>query len=323
MANKWLTLDELADYLQMSRTKLYQLARQNRIPASKIGSQWRFDRETIDQWVADSRQHRSYVHGYSPDENARLYDQAQTLVELLHHDTLFEPGSRVLEAGCGVGAQTITLAGKNPQSQLVSIDISKSSLGQAEQTIRHAGLINVQFQQADIFNLPFLESDFDHVFLCFVLEHLPEPEKALQHLIHVLKPGGTITMIEGDHGSTFFYPESDYARRAIQALVDLQASSGGNALIGRELFPMLTRLGLKQVRVSPRMVYVDNSKPQLVDGFTRKTFSAMIANVRREVLEHNLMSAEDFDRGVTDLYRTSEEDGVFCYTFFKASGLKG
>ncbi len=51
-----------------------------------------------------------YVHGYDPRENIRLQDQASTLVQLLHSDTIYPAGSKVLEAGCGVGAQTITLA---------------------------------------------------------------------------------------------------------------------------------------------------------------------------------------------------------------------
>ena len=44
----------------------------------------------------------AYVHGYHPRENERLQDQAGTLVELLHSDTSYPPGSVVLEAGCGV-----------------------------------------------------------------------------------------------------------------------------------------------------------------------------------------------------------------------------
>ena len=47
-----------------------------------------------------------YVHGYSARESERLADQAQTLTELLHHDTHYPAGSRVLEVGCGIGAQT-------------------------------------------------------------------------------------------------------------------------------------------------------------------------------------------------------------------------
>jgi len=51
--DKWLTIDELAGYIMMSRTKLYGMAPRGEVPASKIGSQWRFDREEIDQWMKE------------------------------------------------------------------------------------------------------------------------------------------------------------------------------------------------------------------------------------------------------------------------------
>ena len=49
--DKWLTIDELVTYLKMGRTKLYSMAQQGDIPGSKIGKQWRFDREEIDEWI--------------------------------------------------------------------------------------------------------------------------------------------------------------------------------------------------------------------------------------------------------------------------------
>jgi SAM-dependent methyltransferase len=219
---------------------------------------------------------KAYVHGYDPQEHVRLQDQAMTLVDLLHSDTAYPAGSRVLEAGCGVGAQTVTLAKNSPGASIVSVDISADSVSQAEQKIREAVLTNVCFQQADIFHLPFPAQSFDHVFVCFVLEHLKEPLAALQKLKTCLRPGGTITVIEGDHGSAYFYPDSDAAHAAIDSQVELQSRAGGNALIGRSLYPLLVTAGYAEVRVSPRMVYVDSSKPELVDGFTKKTFTAMI-----------------------------------------------
>jgi len=114
----------------------------------------------------------SYVHGYDPSEGVRLRDQAATLAELIHDDTVFPPGSRVLEAGCGVGAQTLIMAAQNPDVQFVSVDLSPASVEQARATATAAGLRNVEFQPADIFHLPFAPRSFDHVVLCFVLEHL-------------------------------------------------------------------------------------------------------------------------------------------------------
>ena len=260
---------------------------------------------------------QTYVHGYDERENQRLRDQAGTLVELLHADTAYPRGSTVLEAGCGVGAQTITLAQRSPGARFTSIDVSADSIAEARRRVDRAGLTNVEFRRADIFALPFEAGSFDHVFVCFVLEHLARPVGALSILKRLLRPGGTITVIEGDHGSTYFHPDSPAAHDAIRCQVELQRAAGGNALIGRRLYPLLVEAGFEAVRVSPRMVYVDASRPELVDGFTRKTFTAMIEGIREPALAAGLIEPERFDAGVRALHRTTEADGVFCYTFFK------
>ena len=264
----------------------------------------------------------TYVHGYHPRENERLQDQAGTLVDLLHSDTAYRGGSTVLEVGCGVGAQTVTLARRSPDARFISIDVSADSIAEARRRTDRAGVTNVEFRQADIFDLPFTSESFDHVFVCFVLEHLSRPAEALAILKRLLKVGGTITVIEGDHGSAYFHPDSPSAQAAIECLVEMQRRAGGNALIGRQLYPLMVEAGFDAVRVSPRMVYVDSSRPDLVNGFTRKTFTAMIEVVREPAITAGLIEPAAFDQGIQDLYRTSEADGVFCYTFFKGVGEK-
>lgn len=265
---------------------------------------------------------KRYVHGYDLRENIRLQDQALTLVELLHSDTIYPAGSKVLEAGCGVGAQTITLAENSPEAQITSVDISDNSVITARMNTEAAGITNVKFQQGDIFHLTFEPNSFDHIFVCFVLEHLPDPVKALNILKNYLKIGGTITVIEGDHGSTYFFPDGESAHKAISCQVELQKRSGGNANIGREIYPLLKMAGFGAIRVSPRMVYVDASRPELVDGFTKKTFTAMIEGIRESALAAGLVDQATFDKGIEELYRTTESDGVFCYTFFKGVATK-
>ena len=260
---------------------------------------------------------KDYVHGYSEREDQRLRDQSQTLAELLHHETLYPKGSHVLEAGCGVGAQTAILAKQSPSAQFTSVDVSPDSLRAAEAAVRRAGFNNVKFQVADIFQLPFPAASFDHVFVCFVLEHLKEPLKALQHLKTVLKPGGTLTVIEGDHGSTFFHPHSAAAWRTIQCLIDVQAAAGGDALIGRRLYPLLREAGFGLITVSPRFVYVDSSRPEWVEGFTRNTYIAMVEGVRERALAAGLIERPAWEEGVADLKASAGPDGTFCYTFFK------
>ena len=263
-----------------------------------------------------------YVHGYDPRESRRLQNQAQTLESILHEDVRYPAGSRVLEAGCGVGAQTVTLAINSPDALITAIDISSDSVAQAKQRLHEFNITNVQVERADIMNLTYTSESFDHIFLCFVLEHLSRPVSMLDKLRHYLKPEGTLTVIEGDHGSAYFYPDSKYAQKAINSQIELQKRAGGNANIGRELYPLLHQAGFSRISIDPKNIYVDDSKPELITGFTRNTFTAMIEGIRKTAIANSLLSPEDFDQGIKDLYKTAEPGGVFNYTFFKGVAVK-
>jgi SAM-dependent methyltransferase len=265
---------------------------------------------------------KDYVHGYSERESKRLFDQARTLDDLLHCDTIFPENTQVLEAGCGVGSQTKIIAPKNPMCHFTSIDISETSLRKAKSLIQSLNIKNVEFKAGNIFDLDFESESFDHIFVCFVLEHLSNPVLALRNLKNVLKKDGSITVIEGDHGSAYFYPDSKFAQSAINCQVELQARHGGNANIGREIYPLLCKAGFSECMVSPRMVYVDASRPNLVEGFIKNTFTAMIEGVEKDALQNTLITKQEWDQGINDLYRTTEQDGVFCYTFFKGIAIK-
>ncbi|MYT31955.1 MULTISPECIES: methyltransferase domain-containing protein [unclassified Streptomyces] len=267
----------------------------------------------------------AYVHGYSDQEARRLGDQADTLAQLLHAGTAYPAGSHVLEVGCGVGAQTVHLVGNSPGARIAALDRSASSLDQARAHLAahapHASA-HVTWHRADLHQLHFPDASFDHVFLCFVLEHLSDPVRALTELRRVLRPGGTLTAIEGDHGTVVFHPDSPAARRVIGHQVRLQAAAGGNALLGRQLHPLLRAAGFEDVAVRPRTVYADASRPGLVHGFTLRTFIAMIESVRDEALAAGLTTPAEWDRGIADLRRAAEPGGSFHYTFFKALAVQ-
>ncbi len=263
-----------------------------------------------------------YVHGYSEEEANRLKDQASTLANLMHNDTKYPAGSKVLEAGCGVGAQTIMLAKNNPNAQITSIDISEDSINHAKDLVEENGFSNVEFETADLFDLPFEDESFDHIFVCFVLEHLQDPVAALKSLKRVLKKDGSITVIEGDHGSCYFYPESEEAVKAWECLIECQKRFDCNPMIGREIYPLLMNSGFKNIHVRPKIVYVDSSKPDLVEGFNKKTIIAMVEGIKDQALDLGLVDAESWEKGIKDLYKTTEPDGVFFYNFFKGIGIK-
>ena len=263
----------------------------------------------------------SYVHGYSVREAQRLEDQAASVRELIHHDTVYPPGAHVLEVACGVGAQTETVAGRSPKSHFISFDVVLDSVRQAAVRVRNRRLTNVHLLAADLFALPFGPATFEHLFISYVLEHMADPLCTLSAVKGALKPGGTIIVVEGDHGSCYFSPRHPAAQRAWECLIQVQAALGGDSLVGRRLYPLLRSAGFEDVVVSPRMVYADASHPDRMDRFVAKTIVPMVEGVEARALRDGLMTRSEWDAGLEHLRSIATSDGgTFCYTFFKATG---
>ena len=199
-----------------------------------------------------------YVHGYSDRERSRLRDQANTLAEILHHDTLYPAGSLVLEAGCGVGAQTIILAENSPGARITSVGHLAGLVEKARALAARSGVTNVTFQAADIFRLPFGDETFDHVFVCFVLEHRRAGRRAGCAETGA-EDGRHDHRDRGDHGSCYFHPESTEARS--HPVPDRPAERCGRELADRP--GTVPRPGSGRLPRGPglaTMVYVDDSR---------------------------------------------------------------
>lgn len=52
-SEKVMTIEELAEYLKVSRSTLYKLAQEGKVPGQKVGRHWRFHRDIIDTWLAE------------------------------------------------------------------------------------------------------------------------------------------------------------------------------------------------------------------------------------------------------------------------------
>ena len=251
-------------------------------------------------------------------ESERLDDQAGTLVELLHHDTAYPAGSRVLEAGCGVGAQTVTLAARSPGARITS----DRRLGRVAGRRRATGSPRARtstFQQADIFDLPFAAASFDHVFVCFVLEHLREPVEALAAL-RDRAPAGRHDHRDRGRPRLGLLPPRQRRGGRRDRLPGRAAGPGRRRRADRP--PAVPAAGRRRVRrrraSSPRWSTSTASRPALIEAFTRKHVHRDGRGRARAALAAGLLTPERFDAGVAALERTATPQGTFNYTFFKA-----
>jgi SAM-dependent methyltransferase len=97
------------------------------------------------------------------------------------------PGSRVLDVGCGTGAGTAAAAARGARA--TGIDLAAGMLDVARR--RHPEL---RFVAGDAEELPFADGEFDAVVAAFVLNHLPDPDRAIAELARVLAPGGRVAV---------------------------------------------------------------------------------------------------------------------------------
>ena len=129
------------------------------------------------------------------DKVSPLYDLFETVYNgKVYNGTgekvaeLTDPSDIVLECACGTGAITQYIAQKC--KKLLATDYSIGMLRQASKKCRKYE--NVSFRKADITDLRCPDNRFDQVVAGNVIHLLPEPEKALNELVRVVKPGGKI-----------------------------------------------------------------------------------------------------------------------------------
>src|SRR5690606_38591092 len=104
----------------------------------------------------------------------------------------------ILELGCGVGAQSEILLRRFPTLQLTGIDFNKEQLSAAKKHLATYPHFDGRFElfQMDAQNLDLESDSFDGAFLCWILEHLPDPQRALSEVRRVVRPGGRVFVTE-------------------------------------------------------------------------------------------------------------------------------
>jgi len=125
-------------------------------------------------------------------------------------------GRTVLEAGCGKGRHSRSVAGWDPE-QLLSVDLSSAVYLAAANT---AEFPQVSCVRADLLDLPFPDGRFDLVFCVGVLHHLADPQAGLRELWRVLKPGGTLCLwVYAREGNGWIVALVDPVRKGITSRI--------------------------------------------------------------------------------------------------------
>jgi SAM-dependent methyltransferase len=201
------------------------------------------------------------VEIYTPGHSEHVADFMARRT-LASHGAFFmphlQPGSSLLDCGCGPASITLDLAARLDPGEVVGVDFASDQIARARQAAARAGCRNIRFETASVYSLPFERGRFERVFSHALLEHLAEPQKALRELYRVLTPGGVIGACSPDWGGFLLSPPSPRALRALDAYMALQSGNGGNVLAGRHQGLHLAAAGFEAIELSARYECYDS-----------------------------------------------------------------
>lgn len=268
---------------------------------------------------------RSYVHGTSEREQARLVRQAEILRPVLLAGLDLAAGERVLEVGCGAGAVLGELAAAEPALQLTGLDRSAEQLSGARRHLEARG-VRAALVEGDALALPFADGSFDRVVLVWVLEHLADERMrlaALREARRVLRPGGRVDLTDTDYG-LFRVTPRDAAIDAFLAAFVEHFDAHGDSGVGPRLGPLLEAAGFSSVDsrmhglhfwCPSRAAALEAFTAYILD-FVRPELPAMTAGRSAEVAARIRAGAGRFGS------LAATPDGSFSATIWRATGYQ-
>jgi SAM-dependent methyltransferase len=232
-----------------------------------------------------------------------------------------KPGMSLLDCGCGPGTITAGFAELVAPAEVIGTEIEESHVAIARENAARHNVVNVRFETADIYELPFDDASFDAVFISAVLGNLREPIRGLREAYRVLKPGGVIGVKEFDHGGDLLYPPDPAVEKYGELYLRLRRENGHDPETGRKIGALLLDAGFGDLNFSA--AYEPFAGPQAAGGFAQVS-AGLLAEGWGEAFISRGWATRNEIKGMSDAWgRFSKSPGaIFAAAWCEAVARK-
>jgi excisionase family DNA binding protein len=199
-----LNMEEAAEFFNVSIKTFIKLLKEEKVPARKIGREWRFSRQALVQWLSsgDSQQYTS-----SESETKEFFDRVapewssmrggyydEDVINRLLNTGLLKDDMVLVDLGAGDGYLSRAIA---PEvSSVIAVDISDAMLVELSKKAEKQGINNIQAILGDGCDLPLSDNSADVACANMFLHHIEEPITAIKEMYRILKPGGSVFLAD-------------------------------------------------------------------------------------------------------------------------------
>lgn len=266
-----------------------------------------------------------YLHGFSDEEQKRLQKQARFSEQSVYQNIDLSGVQNLLEVGCGVGAQSEIILRRFPDIQLKGIDLNVKQLETAKRYLASFDHLQGRYdlEKMNASKMTFTPNQFDGAFLCWVLEHVPDPQRVLSEVRRVLRPGATVYVTEVMNSSFFLDPYSPNIWKYWMAFNDYQYDHAGDPFIGAKLGNLLSALGFVNIETQIITWHLDNRRParrkEVIDYWHELMLSAS-----EQLVQSEYITKETAELAKQELEHVGNDpNAVFLYSFMQARAKNG